>query len=257
MNLGIIQGRLSQPIEGFQECPTDWKREFSLLNSLDLNHIEWIITSQNFENNPFFTEDLSNYPISSVCADFMVNDNFCNNEYLNKFLRKTCKFARFNKIKCITIPLLEKSSVSENNTLNKFINAFQPYTKEFNDINFLIEAELPWTIVKKILKLNNNLFLTYDTGNITSCGFDHKEYIKKCISKIKTIHLKDRTKNPVKTVDPFTGDTNFDIIFKTLKDLNFNGNFTIQTARGETGNEIETIKKHKQKFKQLYYEKFI
>ena len=27
MKIGIIQGRLSPPNEGFQECPEDWKRE--------------------------------------------------------------------------------------------------------------------------------------------------------------------------------------------------------------------------------------
>ena len=37
MNIGIIQGRLSPPIEGFQECPINWKREFNLLSGLGLN----------------------------------------------------------------------------------------------------------------------------------------------------------------------------------------------------------------------------
>ena len=44
MKIGIIQGRLSEPNEGFQECPINWKREFDLLPKLDLNHIEWIVT---------------------------------------------------------------------------------------------------------------------------------------------------------------------------------------------------------------------
>ena len=35
MKLGIIQGRLSEPKEGFQECPVEWKREFDLLEELD------------------------------------------------------------------------------------------------------------------------------------------------------------------------------------------------------------------------------
>jgi len=28
MKLGIIQGRLSPPVEGFQETPANWKKEF-------------------------------------------------------------------------------------------------------------------------------------------------------------------------------------------------------------------------------------
>ena len=40
MKLGIIQGRLSKPIEGFQDCPENWRNEFELLSDLNLNHIE-------------------------------------------------------------------------------------------------------------------------------------------------------------------------------------------------------------------------
>ena len=51
MNIGVIQGRLSPPIEGFQECPVDWKREFDLLGRLGFTHIEWIVTKENFYTN--------------------------------------------------------------------------------------------------------------------------------------------------------------------------------------------------------------
>ena len=52
--IGIIQGRLSEPKEGFQECPEDWQREFLLLPSIGLTHIEWIITEKNYWDNPMF-----------------------------------------------------------------------------------------------------------------------------------------------------------------------------------------------------------
>ena len=48
MKIGIIQGRLSEPKEGFQDTPTDWKREFEDLKKNNLNHIEWIITKDSF-----------------------------------------------------------------------------------------------------------------------------------------------------------------------------------------------------------------
>jgi hexulose-6-phosphate isomerase len=256
MKIGIIQGRLSKPDNGFQETPIDWNREFNLLPKLGLDHIEWILTKDNFDTNPIFNNDLTKYPISSICADFMVDNNFYSKDYLDTFLRKTCNIAVSNNIKYITIPLLEDSSVSDATVLDKFILAFYPYTKEFNNLNFLIEAELDCKSINKLLNLNNNIFLTYDTGNITSCNFDHIEYLTTSISKIKTIHLKDRTRTPIQTVEPFTGDTDFKLIFKTLIELNYNGNFTIQTARGKSGNEIQTILTQKQKFKKLY-EKFI
>ena len=50
MKLGIIQGRLSEPVEGYQDCPANWTREFELLRELRLNHIEWIVTKENYHS---------------------------------------------------------------------------------------------------------------------------------------------------------------------------------------------------------------
>ena len=52
MNLGIMQGRLSPPDEGFQECPSGWRREFNLLFTLGLGHVEWVVTKKSLDSNP-------------------------------------------------------------------------------------------------------------------------------------------------------------------------------------------------------------
>tara|TARA_R110002020_G_scaffold282697_1_gene498337 strand:- start:836 stop:1600 length:765 start_codon:yes stop_codon:yes gene_type:complete len=252
MKLGIIQGRLSEPKEGFQECPVNWKREFDLLPKLGLNHIEWIITYENFSTNPIFTQDLKQYPISSVCADFMVSDDFNESTYINEFLKITCEYAIQNEIKNVTIPLLEKSSIDDNDVADKFIDVFYPHIVRFKDLNFLIEAELNHKKLKKVLDLNSNLFVTYDTGNITSHGLSHKDYILELGDRIKQVHIKDRTRNPLKTVEPNTGDTDFKLIFEYLNKINYDGIYTLQTARGIAGKEIETIKRHKKIIKGIY-----
>ena len=82
MKIGIIQGRLSRPIEGFQECPVNWQQEFSLLPELNLNHIEWIVTKKSFGTNPIFTDDVSRYSISSICADNLVDERIIDKKYL-------------------------------------------------------------------------------------------------------------------------------------------------------------------------------
>ena len=107
--------------------------------------------------------------------------------------------------------------------------------------------------LKKVININDNLFVTYDTGNITSCGFNHKNYILELNDRIKQVHLKDRNIGSLKTVNPSTGDTNFNLIFKCLKDINFNGLYTLQTARGVSGNETNTIIKHKKIMEDFYY----
>ena len=257
MKIGIIQGRLSEPKEGFQECPVEWKREFDLLSDIGLNHIEWIVTLDNFNSNPIFYNGVSEYPISSICADFMVCDNFYESEHMDKFLKPICEVAVDNNINYITIPLLEKSSIEDDKIADKFMESFYPYTERFKNINFLIEAELHHNKLKKVLDLNSNLFVTYDTGNITSYGLDHKEYIFELKDKIKHIHIKDRIKKPLQTVEPTKGDTDFDLIFKLLKEINFDGLYTLQTARGTIGDEVRTIKKHKKIIEGIYNDYFV
>ena len=69
----------------------------------------------------------------------------------------------------------------------------------------------------EIIDINSNLFVTYDTGNITSYGLNHKDYILTLKDKINQVHIKDRIINPLETVEPTKGDTDFKLIFDCLK----------------------------------------
>ena len=101
--------------------------------------------------------------------------------------------------------------------------------------------------------MSERFTVTYDTGNMTSYGSDHSEYIQAVAHKIDNVHLKDRTYD-AKTVSPGTGDTNFKLIFNELKKIGYNGIYTIQTARGNDGDEVNTILEHKKYFEELYNE---
>ena len=256
MNIGVIQGRLSPPIEGFQECPVDWKREFDLLGRLGLTHIEWIVTKENFYTNPIHNVDLNGYPISSVCADFMVDENFLDQEYLSFYLNPICELAVKNNIDFVTIPLLEKSSVVDDNIRDEFKEIIYPYFDRYPKIRFLIEAELGIDELKDILNDYWNkpldLGITYDTGNITSFGLDHDLYIDSFRDNIKQVHIKDRIRNPLETVIPGEGDTDFNLIFAMLKYIKYDGIYTLQTARENDGDEEGTIKRHQQIIERFY-----
>jgi sugar phosphate isomerase/epimerase len=75
--------------------------------------------------------------------------------------------------------------------------------------------------------------------------------------KIKQVHIKDRIRNPLETVEPTTGDTDFELIFNYLKQIKYDGLFTLQTARMESGKEIDTIKRHKRIIEEIYNEQFV
>jgi hexulose-6-phosphate isomerase len=256
MKMGVIQGRLSPPIEGFQECPVDWQKEFALLSELNLNHIEWIVTKKSFSANPIFTDDVSEYPISSICADNLVDAQITNKEYLHNNLIPLCEAAVYNNIANITIPLLEDSSMSDNKRRQAFCSLIIEIIDQYEALNFLFEAELGVPQLQEILSLSDRCCVTYDTGNITSCGFEHIAYLEQIFDRIKNVHLKDRTYD-AQTVYPLMGDTNFKQIFHFLRKSGYNGLYTLQTARGKFGDETKTIKEHKRIMEDLYNEESI
>ena len=251
MKIGIVQGRLSPPLNGFQECPVDWEREFRLLSDLKLDHIEWIITKQSFETNPIFSEDLFFYNISSICADNLIDKNIIDKEFLKKNLDPICKSATENGIPVITIPLLEESSMYNDLTRLEFIKHIKPYASKYPFITFSFEIESHDNVIEDIIYSDPSFRLTYDTGNMTSLGVNHEYYIDKFFHRINNVHLKDRTFTS-KTVWPGTGKTDFKQIIDLLESKGYNENYTIQTARGEDGKEIETILEHKNIFERLH-----
>lgn len=244
-----MQGRLSPPQnDKIQEFPDNWLSEFGKITLLDLNHIEYIITRKSIEKNKLNANgQLKGLKINSICLDTIV-DSF---NLLWENLIIGCTIAQNNNIPFITIPLLEGSNVENDEIRKNTIDTLLQASKLHPDILFSIEAELSIIKLKEIIDSSNNFFVTYDTGNITSHGVSHAEFIKTFAGKINNVHLKDRTFNK-ETVEPGTGDTNFPQIFSILKSHNYNGLFTIQTARGENGKEMETIKRHIKYFKSLW-----
>ena len=249
--VGIIQGRLTHPQEGFQDCPSEWQKEFDLLPGLGLSHIEWIVTKEKYDSNAIHSENLKDFKISSVCADFLVHDDFLSDEnYWNK-LEEVCLLAFKNEIPCVTLPLLEGSSVVNENKRSHLISKLQKLVTKFPFLKFSVEAELGFKELLQIVSPFENVYVTYDTGNMTSFGSEHDEYLKAVLHKINNVHLKDRDYQAVSYI-PGQGKTPFKSIFKHLKENGYNGPYTIQTAREEPGQEIETITNHMKYFVETY-----
>lgn len=253
MRLGVVQGRLSKPVDNhIQEFPfDDWEHEFKLIQELGLDHIEWLITKKAFENG-VLELDAKKYSnkITSIGCDNLTNKNIGSKNFLDDQLDPICQFAIKNNIKAITIPLLEVSCID--NFVDKFVKNISYFGNKYPQIEFNFELESSYNIALDVCYACDNFYLTYDTGNITACGFDHEQYIISCLKFIKTVHLKDKTRNPIQNVEPLTGDTDFKLIFQTLKNIGYTDKFTLQTNRGYIGQEFETIKRHKKLFEDLY-----
>jgi len=249
MKLGIMQGRLLPPVRNhIQEFPDDWEREMSLVDELGLVGVEWLVTTYRPYENPILTDNTFNeFPVVSVCLDNLVSDQIDDPASVENII-SSCYRAGVRRF---TIPLLEKSSMSDGRRRNQFCNTIETIGKSFDDAIFSFEAELKMSHLAEIVYLCDNFRVTYDTGNTTSYGLDHVEYINYFAKVINNVHLKDRTFDSV-TVEPPNGDTDFKTIFETLKSIGYDGNYIIQTARGKTGSELETISNHISLFKELY-----
>ena len=254
MKLGVLQGRLSEPVDGlYQEFPRNWRREFSFLRELGLSGVEWLITPASFRKNPLFLNPLSikDRPILSICVDTLVNDLIDDEDFLKTHLDPVCKQAPRVGVNILTIPILDESDLSDDEKRNSFCNIIKRYGEKYPQIKFAFEAELSINKLNDIVKLCDNFYVTYDTGNITSCGVNHEDFIEFFGDKIINVHIKDRTFDR-QTVSPTTGDTDFDLIFKKLSSKGYSGHFILQTARAITGDEVATIKNHTKIFKDLY-----
>jgi len=239
MKIGIIQGRLLPPIDGFiQEFPIEnWKNEFEILKTIGLNHIEFIITKKSFGN--FLDLDLSKYSkyISGLCCDNLIDEKISELDFLDLNLKPICEIARKFEIKNINIPLLEQSSITDNNKNQLFSNLLS-FSKIYPDLNFNFEIEDEYTTSLELLNLSDKFYFIYDTGNLNFIGVDHYEYINKVFHKISNVHLKDR--NETGSYPPGEGGVNFSLIIQTLSELNYKNIYTLQTSRRISGNEIET-----------------
>ena len=252
MKIGVMQGRLFPPVDGhIQEFPhNDWEKEFDYIKDLGLIGIEWLVTKRSFPSNPVFDPRVRDqYPIISICLDVLVDKRI----YDAKFLTHTISLACISKANKFTIPILDDSDMKDANERDRFCRTMYDMGNKFSNVNFSFEAELEKEQLNEIVSLHDNFKVTYDTGNATACGFDHQEYIEYFQDKIDNVHLKDRKFKSV-SVEPFTGDTDFDTIFETLKGVGYNGTYVIQTARSGIPTsqnlypEIETIARHKKLF---------
>jgi len=258
MKLGILQGRLSPPVNGhYQEFPNDWQKEIKEMQDLSLSGMEWLITPKSNKNNPLFTAPdlLNDKQILSICVDTLVDKRITEENFLMDNLLPVCEALSKTSIKNLTIPILDDSDLNNDKDRKQFCKIIQQFGENFPNLNFCFEAEMPPLKLYEIVRICDNFYVTYDTGNITSCGVDHKDFIEFFKQKIINIHIKDRTFKR-QTVEPLTGDTNFDLIFKELAKINYDGFFILQTAREISGEEYNTIKKHKKIFEDIYEKYF-
>lgn len=256
--IGIMQGRLSPPIDGrIQAFPVnDWESEFEKASKIGFDCIEWIFDT--LSPNPILEkagikkiEHLTsefNISVNSVCADFFMEkklfdlpqDKIISNLATLKQLIENCSELG---IHILEIPLVDSSSIKNEVHQQEFITNLQTIipTAEKNNVFLTLETDLPPSEFRSLLLHLENPFITanYDIGNSTSLGFDPSIELTHIGKWIKNIHIKDRIKNG-NTVSLGTGNVDFELFFSLLSKINYSNDLIIQGAREDLTSPVIT-----------------
>lgn len=272
LNIGVMQGRLSPMIDNrIQAFPYEfWEKEFKIASENNIHSIEWIIDEY---KNPITDEieipkikKLSskyNVKINSICCDFFMDNllfRISKNEQMKNILvlRKLIKNAHTLGIKILELPLVDSSSMKNEEDEDELITNLKEITQDAKDLGVLIclETDYPPKKTLKLLKKieDDSIVLNYDTGNSASLGYNPKEELTLIGKYIKNIHIKDR-KLHGNSVPFGEGDVDFDLFFSTLNDIDYKGDLILQGARIENETPEITCAKYRD-FVMKYIERY-
>lgn len=262
--LGIMQGRLSSPYPAhYQSFPwRTWKEEFFTAQELNIDYVEWVYDKPYEKNSPLkdrhgFEEVLNiiqqtGVPVLSICADFFMSELLLINGQINSVavlkLKYLIDLAEEIDSRHIVLPFVDASKITTSNEIDTLIDLLQreigPYAAK-KGIELHIESDFaPSDFHKFLTRINmpETVKINLDIGNSAALGWLPEEEIDMLGGHIGSIHIKDRLFNGG-TVPLGTGDANFPKMFGLLKNINYSGNFTIQAARGPSGDERQTAQK--------------
>jgi len=272
--LGIMQGRLSKPLNGkIQSFPTNtWKKEFYAAKEIGFELIEWVL-DEDLKYNPIMNKNSfkiikqikeeTQIEVNSICCDFFMTNSLSkkstsyrdkNLEVFNYLIEEVCPN---NNIKIIDLPLVKNESLKKKEIADDYKNLLLNLEKKIIDNNLTIslETDLNPFEFKNFLKDFNKTAITvnYDTGNSAYWEFDAKEEFLSYGEQISNVHIKDCTPKDY-TVELGSGNVNFKETFNLLKKNKYQADFILQAARGD--DEIQ-VAKRQLKFTRNYINNFI
>lgn len=255
---GIMQGRLSPPDGGrFQSFPrARWADEFALAAAVPLTYIEWIYDDYGADVNPLLTDEgvqqltrlmeENHIQLRAICADWFMDFPLlrCNEDDRNRrldFLYRLIRAANSIGAQRIVLPFVDSSRITsreEEDIVIRVLESVLPVAEEAG-IELHLETDLGPTAFKALLDRlpHPSLKVNYDSGNSSSLGYCSSEEIAAYGERIGSVHIKDRVFGGG-TVPLGTGGADFNDVFASLKRAGYTGDFTMQVARGESGEEL-------------------
>ncbi len=265
MRIGIMQGRLVGPSEGrIQSFPRDhWAEEFRLAARAGLDCIEWIYDLYGANVNPICTDegigairslaDATGVGVFSVCADWfmdfpLVRATPKEREDRVGVLTWLLKQSQQLGVARVVLPFVDASRMETEEDVDQVVSTLEQVipSAESAGVEIHLETSLPPRTFAALLSRLPSQWIkaNYDSGNSSSLGYDPAEEFAAYGPRVGSIHIKDRVLGGG-TVPLGLGDTKFGVLFKAVSDLGYRGDFVLQVARGETGDEVAWARRNR------------
>jgi L-ribulose-5-phosphate 3-epimerase len=265
MGIGIMQGRLGPPIDGRLQCfPRGrWREEFSCAAEAGLTAIEWIFDAFGADINPINSDEgvaemisLSSrhqVEISSVCADYFMDlplvrvDGQALAERiatLTWLIRRAAKLP----IRRIVLPFVDASQIGSSEEARQVASVLHQLIPiaEAAGIELHLETSLSPKAFADLLKLVEHplVRVNYDSGNSASLGYKPVDEFAAYGARVGSVHIKDRVLGGV-SAPLGTGNVDFPALAQSLRQCNYAGDFILQPARGQPGDEVTWASKNR------------
>ncbi len=257
-HLAIMQGRLVPPEGGrFQSFPREqWRDEFGLAVRAGLNAIEWIFDVYGEDANPLMSDagiaemraliEKTGTAVRSLCADYFMDRPFLRttraerDELIEKMERllTRCNLVGIGRV---VIPFVDGSRIENDKELLETVSILRELlpAAEKNGVELHIESSLAPKPFAALLEQCQHplLRVNYDSGNSSSLGYEVGEEFAAYGHRIGSVHIKDRRLGGG-TVPLGTGNADLPAVFRGLAALGYHGDYVLQIARSEPGEEL-------------------
>jgi L-ribulose-5-phosphate 3-epimerase len=259
--IGFMQGRLSPLVDGkIQAFPYGfWQSEFELAAINNYRLIELTLDYEDPFTNPLMSND-GRSEILELSRKFRVKTPSVTGDcFMQKPFWKAAKLTRHRLIEdfyqiieacgCVgasflVVPLVDDGKISsskELEVLTDVINEAKSLLLD-SDVKIVFESDFgPNDLAVMIKKFDPmTVGINYDVGNSASLGYDPYQEILAYGHRVLNVHVKDRPFGG-STVPLGEGDADYSIVFKSLAQLQYKGNFILQTARAKEGKHLEDL----------------
>lgn len=259
--LYTMQGRLGAPEEGrFQSFPRQgWRLEISRAAEIGLRGIEWIYDLFGEGANPLETVQgrdelrglLAQHGIGvvSICADYFMDRPLlrcsqAENVELLERLQWLLSICPEMGVSRVVLPFVDASRIRDESERDQVVaNLRQVLPQaELHGVELHLETDLAPQAFRELLDLLDHplVKVNYDAGNSASLGYRPEDEFAAYGARVGSVHIKDRRLGAT-TVPLGQGDTDFPGLREQLIQYDYRGDFVLQVARGEAGDEARWL----------------